>query len=133
MTLKNALIVCGLKTVLMRCGEMESGFLPGIFSRGDKIYCYANFFCYANFSIVFGPNFGGGVSEGGKLPQGQPPVEESQGIQDDTLYLVYLMNRKAHVTVKTPFGDSDPFTTTDLVKQGTCLGLVLNNCSVIDL
>ena len=42
------------------------------------------------------------------------------------------MNRKAHVTVKTPFGDSDPFITTDLVKQGTCLGPVLNNCSLSD-
>ena len=43
------------------------------------------------------------------------------------------MNRKAHVTVKTPFGDSDPFITTDLVKQGTCLGPVLNNCSLSDI
>ena len=53
------------------------------------------------------------------------------GIQDDTLYLVYLMNRKAHVTVKTPFGDSDPFITIDLVKQ--CLGPILNNCSLSDV
>ena len=54
------------------------------------------------------------------------------GTQDDTLYLVYLMNKRAHVTVKTPFGDSDRFYTTDLVKQGTCLGLILNNSSIGD-
>ena len=39
------------------------------------------------------------------------------GIQDDTLYLVYLMNRKAHV----------------MVKQGTCLSPILNNCSLSDI
>ena len=55
------------------------------------------------------------------------------GIQDDTLYLVYLMNRKAHVIVKTPFGDSDPFIATDLIKQGACLGPILNNCSLSDI
>ena len=48
-----------------------SGFLPGIFSGGGKIYCYAN------FSIVFGPNFkegGGGKSlRVGKLPRGASP------------------------------------------------------------
>ena len=55
------------------------------------------------------------------------------GIQDDTLYLVYLMNRKAHVTVWTPFGNSDPFITIDLVKQGTCLGPILSNCSLSDI
>ena len=43
------------------------------------------------------------------------------------------MNRKAHVTVKTPFGDSDPIITIDLVKQGTCLGPILNNCSLSDI
>ena len=43
------------------------------------------------------------------------------------------MNRKAHVTVKTPFGDSDPFIITDLVKQGTCLGPIVNNCSLSDI
>ena len=36
------------------------------------------------------------------------------GIQDDTLYLVYLMNRKAYITVKTPFGDTDPFISTGM-------------------
>ena len=51
----------------------EAGFLVGIFFRGGKIYCYANFYCY---SIVFGPNFREGqkFSKGGKLPQGVPPA-----------------------------------------------------------
>ena len=35
------------------------------------------------------------------------------GIQDDTLYVVYLMNQKAYITVKTPFVDTDPFISTD--------------------
>ena len=43
------------------------------------------------------------------------------------------MNRKAHVTVKTSFSDSDPFITTDLLKQGTCPGPILNNCSFSDI
>ena len=34
------------------------------------------------------------------------------GIQDDTLYLVYLINRKVCITVKTSFGDTDPFIAT---------------------
>ena len=33
------------------------------FFRGDKIYCYANFFCYA---IVFGPNFRMGQTFSGR-------------------------------------------------------------------
>ena len=43
------------------------------------------------------------------------------------------MNRKAHVTVRKPFGDSDPIITIDLVKQGTCLSPILNNCSLSDI
>ena len=43
------------------------------------------------------------------------------------------MNRKAQLTVKTTFGDSDPFIITDLVKHGTCLGPILNNCSLSDM
>ena len=42
------------------------------------------------------------------------------GIQDNN-YLVYLVNRKAHVTVKTLFGDTDPFISTGIVKQSTSL------------
>ena len=55
------------------------------------------------------------------------------GIQDDILYLVYLLNRRANITVKTPFDDTAPFVTESLVKQGTVLGLVLNNCSLGDV
>ena len=55
------------------------------------------------------------------------------GIQDNTLYLVYLMNRKAYITVKTPFGDTDPFVSSDILKQGTSLGPILNNCSLSDI
>ena len=55
------------------------------------------------------------------------------GIQDDILYLVYLLNRRANITVKTPFGDTAPFVTESLVKQGTVLGPVLNNCSLGDV
>ena len=54
------------------------------------------------------------------------------GIQDDTLHLVYLMNRKAYITVN-HFGDTDPFISTDIVKQGTSLGPILNNCSLSDI
>ena len=46
------------------------------------------------------------------------------------MYLVYLINRKAFITVKTPFADSEPFIVSDLAKQGTCSGSVLNNCSL---
>ena len=51
----------------------------------------------------------------------------------DTLYFLYLMNRKAFLTVKTPFGDTNPFISTDIVKQGTSLGPILNNCSLSDI
>ena len=53
-----------------------TGFFPGKFLRVG-IYCYANFFCYANFSNCFPTKFRGG----GKLPQGAPPVEESQYVK----------------------------------------------------
>ena len=44
-----------------------------------------------------------------------------------------IMNRKAYITVKTPFGDTDPFISLDIVKQGTSLGPILNNCSLSDI
>ena len=49
----------------------QSGFLLGIFFRGGKIYCYANFFCYA---IVFGPNLREGqkFSGGANCLRGRP-------------------------------------------------------------
>ena len=52
------------------------------------------------------------------------------GIQDDSLYFIYLLSRKAHTTINTPLGRTNPFVLENLVKQGTVLGPVLNNCSV---
>ena len=43
------------------------------------------------------------------------------------------MNRKAYITVKTLFGDTDPFISIDTVKQGTSLGPILNNGSLNDI
>ena len=41
------------------------------------------------------------------------------------------MNTKAQiVVVKTPFGQCDPFICSNVVRQGTVLGPVLNNCSI---
>ena len=47
-------------------------FFWEFFSRGGKIYCYANFYCYA---IVFGPNFREGqeFSGGANCLGGAPP------------------------------------------------------------
>ena len=61
----------------------EAGFLLGIFFRGGKIYCYANFYCY---SIVFRPNF----REGQKFSKGEnclrgrplPPCGKTPGGKD---------------------------------------------------
>ena len=52
------------------------------------------------------------------------------GVKDDILCLIYLMNIKAAVTIKTPLGDTHPLFLSNLVKQGTVLGPVLNNCSL---
>ena len=38
------------------------------------------------------------------------------------------MNNEARMTVKTPVGDTDAILLINLVKQGTVLGPVLNNC-----
>ena len=47
------------------------------------------------------------------------------GTKDDTLSLMYYMNVKANVIVKTPFRDTD---STHLAR--TVLGPMLNNCSL---
>ena len=52
------------------------------------------------------------------------------GVVDDILYLIYLMNRRANIVIRTPFGNTRPFTANSLVKQGTSLGPILNNCSL---
>ena len=40
------------------------------------------------------------------------------------------MNTKAQIVVKTPFGQCEPFICSNVVRQGTVLGPVLNNCSI---
>ena len=40
------------------------------------------------------------------------------------------MNRRANIVIRTPFGNTRAFTTNSLVKQGTSLGPILNNCSL---
>ena len=40
------------------------------------------------------------------------------------------MNRIANIVIRTPFGNTRPFTANSLVKQGTSLGRILNNCSL---
>ena len=50
------------------------------------------------------------------------------GIKDNTLSLIYHMNLKENVIVKTPFRDTDPIHLTNIIKQGTVLGPMLNNC-----
>ena len=52
------------------------------------------------------------------------------GVRNDILFLIYLMNKEAIVTVKTPVGDTDAILLANLVKQGTVLCLVLNNCAL---
>ena len=52
------------------------------------------------------------------------------GVANDILYLVYLMNRRANIVIRTPFGNIRLFTTNSLVKQGTSLGPILNNYSL---
>ena len=44
------------------------------------------------------------------------------GVNDDILYLIYPLNRKAGITVRTPFGNTQSFEICHPVKQGTFLG-----------
>ena len=52
------------------------------------------------------------------------------GVQDDTVYLIYLLNSKSSVTVNTPFSRASVFELKHIVKQGTVLGPILNDCSL---
>ena len=52
------------------------------------------------------------------------------GIKNDLLSLIYFLNTKAQIVVKTPFGQCEPFVCSNVVRQGTVLGPVLNNCSI---
>ena len=44
-----------------------------------------------------------------------------------------MINKRSNITVKTPFGDTYPFLAEEIVKQGTVLGPILNNCSLDDV
>ena len=55
------------------------------------------------------------------------------GVQNDIFYLIYLINKRSNITVKTPFDDTYPFLAEEIVKQGTVLGPILNNCSLDDV
>ena len=52
------------------------------------------------------------------------------GVQDDSLYFIYLLSKKASISINTSLGRTDPFVLEDLVKQDTALGPILNNCSL---
>ena len=47
------------------------------------------------------------------------------GVDDDILYLIYPLNRKADITVRTPIGNTQSFEVCNLVKQETVLGSIL--------
>ena len=55
------------------------------------------------------------------------------GVQNDIFYLIHLINKRSNITVKTPFRDTYPFLAEEIVKQGTVLGPILNNCSLDDV
>ena len=56
------------------------------------------------------------------------------GVKDDTLFLIYLMNTKASLTIRTPMGDTYPLILdlSNFVKQETVLGPLLNTARWID-
>ena len=51
-------------------------------------------------------------------------------MKDHTVFLIYLMNTKASVTIKTPMDDTYPLILSNFVKQGTVLGPSLKNFSL---
>ena len=53
-------------------------------------------------------------------------------VQSDIFYLIHLINKRSNITVKIPFGDTYPFLAEEIVKQGTVVGPILNNCSLDD-
>ena len=55
---------------------------------------------------------------------------QENGVKDDTLFLIYYLNERANVVVKTRFGETDPLSFMNIVKEGTVLGPVLNNVSL---
>ena len=47
------------------------------------------------------------------------------GVEKEMCQLIYSLNQKAKVVVKTPYGQTTSFTTEPIVKQGTVLGSIL--------
>ena len=45
---------------------------------------------------------------------------------------MFQLNKKAMITVRSRFGNTEPFQINSIVKQGTVLGPVLNSCSLDD-
>ena len=54
------------------------------------------------------------------------------GVENELLYIIYLLNKNGNITVNTPFGPPERFTIEKLVKQGTVLGPVLCSTSIGD-
>ena len=54
------------------------------------------------------------------------------GIEKDLLQLIYNLNKEASVVVQTPVGDTSPFITDPIVKQGSILGPVLCSTSTAE-
>ena len=52
------------------------------------------------------------------------------GGKGNILYLAFQLNKKATITTRTPFGNTESFQINNIVKHGTVLELVLNNCSL---
>ena len=42
------------------------------------------------------------------------------GVENDNLYLIYLLKKKASITIKTPLGNASPFVIKNFVKQVQC-------------
>ena len=54
------------------------------------------------------------------------------GIEKDLLQLIYNLNKEASVIVQTPYGETSPFTTDPIVKQGSILGPLLCSTSTAE-
>ena len=54
------------------------------------------------------------------------------GVSKEMLKLIYSLNKRAKVTVQTPYGLTDEFETDPIVKQGTVLGSVLCSTSTAE-
>ena len=51
-------------------------------------------------------------------------------IKNDILSPIYFLNTKAQIAVKTPFRQCEPFICSNVVRQSTVLGPILNNFSL---